>query len=405
MQGGKVDIKKIHTPKLTDPLGFKANAVMCGLKKDKYDLMVLLSEKPAICSAVFTVNTVKAAPVIVSHENIKKTKGNICALITNSGVANAATGIDGINDTNEVLEYLAGKLGLFPQEIVVCSTGVIGKRLDVDKVKNGIDNLVKDLSVKKGVICAEAILTTDLVEKKTGYSFFIADKEVKICGIAKGSGMIAPNMATMLAFITTDILIQKSLLDKLTKECAEETFNCITVDGAMSTNDTVFVMANGRAGNIEVKQGSKDADLFKKILSNVMLDLAKAIVLDGEGATKFIEITVSNAKDKNDAKKIAMAIANSNLVKTALFGEDPNWGRILSAAGSTEVDFDDQKIELSINKHIIFSNGFAKLFPAEIMKEPNINIGLNLNVGSAEAKVYASDLSYDYIKINAEYHT
>ena len=404
-------MKKITNPTITTPKGFSAGAVYAGIKsKKKNDLMILTSGGNCVCSAAFTKNTVKAAPVLISKKNLDKTKGAVRALMVNSGNANAVTGPQGMKDTEDILKYIASKLGIKKDEVLMCSTGIIGRRLDVDVVKKGIDEIFKQgLYAVNGASCTEAIMTTDTFEKTAGVVLDISGKKVSICGISKGAGMIAPNMATLLAFITTDANIEKKLLDEITKYCVEKTFNLITVDGDMSTNDTLMVFANGMAENDIIKKGSKDAEVFRDALCEVMLKLAKDIVKDGEGATKFIEISVSGAKTESDAKEIALAIANSNLVKTAIFGQDPNWGRILSAAGSTKIKFNFEKVDLKINNYDIIKNGLPLLDKKSswdnLMKKDEIKIMFDVKMGKKSATVYTSDLSYEYVKINAEYST
>jgi glutamate N-acetyltransferase / amino-acid N-acetyltransferase len=402
-------MKNIENSKLTDVKGFTASAVHCGLKsKGKLDLMILKSDKPCICSAVFTTNKVKAAPVLIGIENLDKTGGIVEALIVNSGNANAVTGTQGMNDVYDILEYLGNKLDIEKEKILMSSTGIIGKNIDVSKVKQGIDDICKDLNKENGALCSHAILTTDTVEKTKAVIIDIEGTEICISGITKGAGMIAPNMATMLAFVTTDADIDKDLLDEIFKECVETSFNSITVDGDMSTNDTCFILANGVAENEKIIKGGKGENIFKNALKEVMLELAKSIVKDGEGATKFIKVTTQGAEIEKDAKTICFAIANSNLVKTAMFGCDANWGRILSSAGSAGVDFELNKVDLYINDIMVLENG-AKLVEKQelndVIKQENIEILIDIKQGEKSSVVYTSDFSYDYVKINAEYHT
>ncbi len=370
------------------PLGFKASGVSCGLKKSgKPDLALFFSEKPAQAACVFTTNSIVAAPVILSKANLKK-NNYFQAIIVNSGNANCLNGKTGLKDALATIQALSGVLGLNKESVLVTSTGIIGKRLAVNKIKSGIPDLVKKLSRRGIDKAAKAIMTTDTFAKKFTVKFNLGSKVVTICGVAKGAGMIAPNMATLLSFILTDANITKSALSKALKTAVSNSFNSITVDGCMSTNDSVMLLANGKAGNTLIS-GGKNLNLFIEALSAVCLELAKMIVRDAEGATKFIKINVKSARDKKSAMAVALNIANSNLFKTAIYGQNPNFGRIASAAGATPgagIREEDLKIQVSS------------------LKKKDIDVVVTLNQGKAGAVVYTSDLTPEYIKINAEYN-
>ncbi len=402
-------MKFIQNPKITDPKGYTAAAVHAGFKRKRKDLCVIKSEVPAKCSAVFTKNIIKAAPVLAGMQTLKKSGNLLQAVIINSGNANAGTGTQGLKNVEETVAFLASRIGVPEELILASSTGVIGELLDMKKMRAGIAAIHSRLSVAGGADCAEAILTTDTVEKAFGVEIDIDGFPVKICGITKGSGMIAPNMATTLAFVTSDVNIDHAALKYVFTDCVEHTYNMITVDGHTSTNDTALIMANGLAGNREIHSGTSQAAIFKEALYELMLEMAKSIVRDGEGATKFVTIVVGNVDTFENARKMAFGIANSPLVKTAIFGQDPNWGRILSAAGMVDVAFDPDRVDLLINGTAIFQKGNPLKLDrgevAQLMSPTDLKIQLLINNGTKSAVVYTSDLSYEYVKINAEYHT
>lgn len=395
---------------ITAVKGIWASGISCGIKKTgKKDLALIVSEVEASAAGVFTENLVKAAPVILSQKNIKK--GRARGVIVNSGNANACMGNTGYRHAGEMVNLTAKSLGVSPEKILVASTGVIGDPLPIEKIKKGIPALVKKLSRAGGMNATEAIMTTDIVPKTAAVEYKYGRESIRIGGIAKGSGMIYPKLATMLSFVTTDIAISPKLLNIALKESVDKSFNMITVDGDTSTNDTVLILANGLAGNKMItNRNSKEFTLFVDALNHVTTALSKMVVRDGEGATKFVEINVKKAKNFNDAKKIALSIANSNLVKTALFGEDANWGRIVSAAGNSGVTFDPDKIKLSIGDVVVFKNGSGvkgdwEMKVRRVMRRKDITITLDLGIGYEEAKVWTTDLSYDYVKINGSYRS
>jgi glutamate N-acetyltransferase/amino-acid N-acetyltransferase len=388
--------------------GFLANGIPAGIKAEgSRDLSLIYSLRPATAAGVFTRNCFKAAPVLIDSERIKK--GSAQAIIANSGCANAATGPEGLADALAVSRAASGELRVADELLLVGSTGVIGQRLPVPKIKAGIPGLVAGLNAG-GIPDAEAgIMTTDRFPKMAIRKVAIGTKEVTLCGIAKGAGMIEPNMATMLAFVMTDADIGHDWLDALFRRAVAGSFNAVTVDGCMSTNDTALILANGAAGNPPIKRGSRYLGRFGEALSSLLAELARGLVRDGEGATKLIEITVEEARTTRDARRIAYAVANSNLVKTAFFGGDPNWGRIISAAGSVGVDLPVERVSLFFEDVPLFSRGKGvqdrQADLNAIMKRAEIRVRLGLGMGRRSWTVCTSDLSFDYIKINAHYHT
>lgn len=405
-----IEFNIINNGTITSVPGFYAAACHCGVKgSGKPDMCIIYTPEGSTCSGVFTTNKFLAAPVIVTKEQLKKTR-NIKAIVINSGIANACTGEMGYRNARKTIEIASQYLGVEKKNIIVSSTGVIGRQLPMDKIEEGIRQCACKLSGTDGHSAAEAILTTDLVAKEIAVSIKVeGGSDIIIGGIAKGSGMIEPNMATMLSFITTNVKIPKNLLDEILSDEVGRSFNSITVDGCQSTNDMVIVIANSKS-NVEIKnKKDKYYKKFKNALSLVMKDLAKKIVLDGEGATKLIELKVINAKNKVDAKKLALAVANSNLFKTAMFGQDLNWGRINAAMGSVDCDFDPEKVDIYIGDVLIVKNGmgveFDRIYTEKLMKEKEVKFTVDLSYGKEEFSVLTTDMSFDYIKINALYHT
>jgi glutamate N-acetyltransferase/amino-acid N-acetyltransferase len=386
--------------------GVKFSGIHCGIKKNgKKDLALALFDKPALAFGVFTKNRVKAPSVLITKKRIKENE--IKALIVVSG--NACVCVKGDKeDAIGITKTLANVLNTEDKYIAHASTGVIGVKLPVEKVINAIPALLKNL--KEDVHdFANAITTTDAFEKIETQKFTIENKTVKILGVAKGAGMIAPDLATMLVFLFTDAVIEKKALDLALKEVVEESFNSINVDGDTSTNDMVLLFSTRTAGNKEItlKNGFKE---FRDALKNVCLGLAKKIVMDGEGATKLIEINVKGAKTVKDAKKVAKTVANSQLVKTAFYGEDPNWGRIMAAVGRSGVKIKQEKVNIKIQGFLVVKNGVeAKGFDEAILKEAlkpkEIKVEIDLNLGKAETIFYTSDLTIEYVKINSAYRT
>ncbi|MFH0771353.1 MAG: bifunctional glutamate N-acetyltransferase/amino-acid acetyltransferase ArgJ [Candidatus Omnitrophota bacterium] len=391
---------------VTAPNGFTASGINCGLKKDKLDLALIFSEVPALAAGIFTKNALRAAPVIISRKYLNRGKAQ--AIIANSGNANCLTGKQGFKDAEKIVETVSSFLSVKKGGVLIASTGIIGKPLPADKIIGAIPKLVKELGKIGEIAAAKAIMTTDLYPKKIAVSVNISGKTVKIGGIAKGSGMICPDMATMLCFLTTDADIELKALKTCLMESAGNSFNSITVDGDMSTNDTVFILANSLAGNPKIKQGTPDYKKFRDCLNYVSVYLAKEIAKDGEGASKFIEVEVKKAASETEAKKIAAKIANSNLVKTAMAGEDPNVGRIASAAGAASLKLDESKLDIYLNGIKIVCGGnvdYQKMsLTKKALKKKDINITVDLNSGGSSAKVWTCDLTEGYIKINARYN-
>lgn len=390
------------------PQGFIASGVRAGIKKSKKDVALIYSEVPANAAGVFTQSRTVAACVTLNQKQLQKSKV-ARAILINSGNANACTGERGMMNAKQSISTVASALSLKESEVLIASTGVIGQFLPMDKLTWGIYEAAKALSRDGSDDAAEGICTTDTFPKECAVEFDINGVPVRIGGIAKGSGMIAPNMATMLAFITTDANISHSLLRKAFKQANEQSFNRITVDGDTSTNDMALILANGKAENREIREGTQDYKLFYAALEHVMVTLSKLIVKDGEGATKFVEVTVTGAKSIADAEKACRTICNSPLVKTAIHGEDANWGRILAAVGYsgidfnpdiTEIFFDDLKI-LGKKYDISFSEEKAK----EVLQKKEIKITVNLNGGKHSATFWTCDLSAEYVRINASYRS
>ena len=390
---------------VTAPEGYLASGVEAGIKKKGRDIAVLFSTQPAAAAGVFTQNLVQAAPVVLSRENLKLSRGRARAILINSGCANACTGEQGKKDALASAKKLASLLKIEPEQTLVASTGVIGAFLPLPKMLDGIAAAAAALNSEGGHDAALAIMTTDTKEKIVAFEGKIGGKTVRIGGMAKGSGMIHPDMATMIGVITTDVKIASGELQRMLRRTTERTFNCLTVDGDTSTNDTVFVMANGASG--AAANDSESLAAFEKGLELVCGELARNIARDGEGATKFVEITVKGAADFKSARKIAKTIAHSPLVKTALYGQELNWGRILCAVGYSKVSLDPDKVTLRINNIPVFSKGkpitAARAEAENAMKEHDIVIEVGLAEGKGSATVWTCDLSRGYVDINASY--
>ena len=393
---------------VTAPAGFRIGTAQCGIKyQDRDDLALIVSDCNAVCAGMFTTNRVKGAPVIVSREHVKS--GSARAIVANSGNANVCNGEVGLEAAVAMTRETASQVGCDPDDVLVASTGVIGREFPIKRALAGIPAAYSKLTGDSGTLAARAIMTTDTVPKETAIEFEAGDMTVRIGAMAKGSGMISPNMATMFCFITTDASIEPNALRKALRYAVEESFNCITVDGDMSTSDTVIVLANGMAGNSTLKSRSKAFDAFTEGLNEVCLRMAKAIVRDGEGATKFVTVRVTDAAGKDDARQVGLAIANSPLVKTACFGNDPNWGRIICATGYSGVPVDENHLVISMNGTLLYDAGrVIPLDDAEMRKSlagTDIDIEVSLGMGKAESVLYTTDMTYDYIRINAEYTT
>jgi glutamate N-acetyltransferase / amino-acid N-acetyltransferase len=393
---------------ITLPKGFKAAGIHCGIKKSKKDLALIYSETPAFAAAVFTLNKVQAAPVLVCKKHLQEGK-TFRAIVVNSGNANACTGEQGFYDAVMMAVTTAKMLNVNPKEVFVSSTGVIGETLPMDKITNGINTIVNFLSDDDNNTAAEAIMTTDTFIKSESVTFLIDEKEVSVGGIAKGSGMIHPNMATMLAFVTTDAAIENDVFQTILKNVADKTFNRIIVDGDTSTNDMVIALANGQSGIDTIKPDSKAYEIFSENLFNVLKKLSIDIVVDGEGATKLVEITVEGALNDKDAEKAGRTVALSPLVKTAIHGEDANWGRILAAVGYSGIEFDPAKFEIIINGTPILEQNYKVTLPIgeanKTLKPKTIDLLLKLNCGDGKATCWTCDFSEEYVKINGSYRT
>ena len=403
---------KIISGGVTAAKGFKAGGVHCGIRKNrtKKDLALILSETKANTAAVYTTNLVKGAPLTVTKNHIAD--GFAKAIICNSGNANTCNA-NGIEIAEHMSEILGNALNISAEDVVVASTGVIGQTLDIEPIKNGIPELVDSLSDKGSLDAAEAIMTTDTRVKEIAVEFQVGGKTCKIGGIAKGSGMIHPNMATMLVFITTDCNISSEMLSKALSSDIENTFNMVSVDGDTSTNDMVCVLANGMAGNTEITEENDDFNSFMQALNTVNIHLCRCIAGDGEGATKLLECKVSNAESLEVAKTVAKSVICSSLTKAAMFGADANWGRVLCAIGYSKADVDVTKIDVSFKSKkgeiSVCENGsgvdFSEEKAKEILLEDEIEILVNLNSGDFSSTAWGCDLTYEYVKINGDYRT
>jgi glutamate N-acetyltransferase / amino-acid N-acetyltransferase len=394
---------------MSTPKGFQFSAVEAAIKKPgRLDLGMICSETPATAAAVFTTNCVKAAPVLLGMEQIRI--GRCRAMVVNSGNANACTGAQGLADARETAALAATELGISPDEIQVSSTGVIGVPLPMARIRSAVPRLVAGLGSGTLDQVATAIMTTDTFPKTASRTGSADGREYTVAGITKGAGMIMPNMATMLAYIITDAAVEPAWLTHVFREANDRSFNMISVDGDTSTNDTALIMANGAAGNRPLDSGHPAAGQFAALLNEVILSLAQQIVKDGEGATKFVAITVKGAVSVTDAKRAAMAVANSSLVKTAFFGQDANWGRILAAIGYSGARVDQDRLSLRFDDVLmaeggIFAGGDAEEQGTEVLRKKEFTVTVNLGLGEGEATVYTSDLTYDYVKINGDYRT
>lgn len=401
--------------------GFKASGIYCGIKrpandtpetKHKNDICIFVSDTVCNTAAVYTQNKVKGAPILVTKKNLEKSGNKSIAVIANSKNANTCNA-DGIEKAEAMCELLAKELNIPKEQVIVASTGVIGQILPIEPIKTGIPKLVKELDYNKNIEAATAIMTTDTVKKEYAVEFEIDGIKCHLGGMAKGSGMIHPNMATTLNFITTDCAISSNLLQEALSEVVKVTYNCLSIDGDTSTNDMVSLMANGMADNKEITSHGADFDTFKSALYEVMANLTRMLAKDGEGATKLIECITSGAKDKDTAITVAKSVVCSSLFKAAIFGEDANWGRILCAVGYAQADFDINKVDVDLkSKNGIISvckNGsgieFSEEKASEILSADEIYVLINLNDGSEKATAWGCDLTYDYVKINGDYRT
>ncbi len=404
---GATKIDFIPGGTITSPQGFCAGATYAGIKKnakDSLDLGILFSEAPCVTAGLFTTNRIKSAPVVLCQERLQR--GRTLAIIANSGCANASTGEQGLADAAETAALTASVIGAAPEDILVASTGVIGKPLPMKLIKAGIGQIA--LSRDGGHDLARAIMTTDTVPKETAVAVRISDSEFAIGGVAKGSGMIHPNLATMFCFLTTDAAVELDFLRSALQKAVDVSFNMISVDGDTSPSDTVLIMANGLAGNKPISQGNGQ-DTFQQALDQVCIYLAKAIARDGEGATKLIEVSVNGATSVAEARLAARTIVSSSLVKAAVHGADPNWGRIIAAVGRSGVEVAESKIDLYIGDIGVIKEGrplpFSEQSVVRVFEQSEVPISLHLNLGTASATAWGCDLSEEYVTINSQYTT
>lgn len=399
---------------VTAAKGFQAAGIYAGIKKKRKDIALVYSEIPAMVAGTFTTNVVKAAPVKWCQMVIKESEV-ASAVVLNSGVANACTGAEGDRNNELMAKAVAKHLNIPENTVLTASTGVIGKQLPIEVIVEGIKNIVPELkdSIEAGMLAAEAIMTTDSYSKEYALEFQLGGKTVTIGGMSKGSGMIHPNMATMLGVITTDVAISKELLQEAIRADVKDSFNMISVDRDTSTNDSLMILANGLSGNEVIKQKNEDYNAFCKALNQVTTELAKMMAGDGEGATKLLEVEVVNAVNKDDAVVLSKSIITSNLVKTAVFGNDANWGRILCAMGYSGVNFDPETVDLYIEstagKLQLVKDGMATDYSEEyatnILSEKAVKAIADVKMGDEKAIAWGCDLTYDYVKINADYRS
>jgi glutamate N-acetyltransferase/amino-acid N-acetyltransferase len=393
---------------VTSVQGFLAGATYAGLKtyaEDKLDLSLLLSEAPCVAAGVFTTSTIKSPSVTVTQEHLDRAP--VRGLVVNAGIANTCVGEQGYKDAQEMTALAAGQLGVQPEEVLVCSTGIIGVELPMSLIRTGIQAI--ELSQDGGPQLARAMMTTDTRPKEVAVTFEVDGRRVRMGGVTKGTGMIHPNMATMLAFVTTDAAVDRGFLQATLREVADASFNMLTVDGDTSTNDTLLVLANGLAANRPVAAGSPDAAVFKDALAEVCVHLTREMARDGEGATRLIVVEVMGAKDTPDARKAARTIASSSLVKSAVYGADPNWGRVLAALGRSGAAAVEEKIDLYINGVCIMQEGKSIPFHRDavvvLMGGPEVTFRLDLNMGEGQATAWGCDLTEQYVIINSAYTT
>lgn len=392
---------------ITSVKGIKAAGIFCGIKKKRKDLALIVSDEPCSAAGTYTLNKVKAAPLLLTQKTVKS-GGKVKAVLINSGNANACTGDEGYKDALNMQKWCAEKLNLDSSEVLIASTGVIGQKLPVEKIGSGLDEIIPQLSSQGGFDAAEAIMTTDTKQKNFAVKVQLSGGEAVIGGICKGSGMIAPNMATMLGFIATDAAIKNELLQSILSSSVKKSFNRISVDGETSTNDMVILMANGMSG-AEVKDGSDDQKKFEAALTDLCIEMAKSIVSDGEGATKLVTLNIKNAKSVDDADLVGKSIANSSLVKTAIYGADANWGRIISAAGQSGAEFEPENVSISFDELPVLKPGYEVIVneeaATEILSKNQFIINVDLGSGDKNSTWWTCDFTEGYIKINASYRT
>ena len=406
-----VNLKPLAVDSIFSVKGISLGIAKANIKKpDRKDLLLVNIDEGSKVSGVFTQNAFCAAPVLLCKEHLKGAS-EIRALVINTGCANAGTGEEGILRARETCWAVGELLSIKSEQVLPFSTGVILENLPVDKIKSGLPEALKNLAPNHWLDAAEAIMTTDIVPKAASKKIKIQDKEISISGISKGSGMIHPNMATMLSFIATDASINQVLLDQMLKEVTAQSFNCITVDGDTSTNDSFILISTGQSGHTEINQEGKDYEVLKNAIQDIAIELAQAIVRDGEGATKFITVQVESGLDDTECRKVAFAVAHSPLIKTAFFASDPNLGRILAAIGYAGIEaLDITKIQLFLGDILVAEKGgraasYSEAQGQEVMKHSEISMRILLNRGKAKVTIWTCDFSYDYVKINADYRT
>lgn len=406
-----VNLKPLAVDSIFSVKGISLGIAKANIKKpDRKDLLLVNIDEGSKVSGVFTQNAFCAAPVLLCKEHLKGAS-EIRALVINTGCANAGTGEEGILRARETCRAVGELLSIKSEQVLPFSTGVILENLPVDKIKSGLPEALKNLAPNHWLDAAEAIMTTDIVPKVASKKIKIQDKEISISGISKGSGMIHPNMATMLSFIATDASINQVLLDQMLKEVTAQSFNCITVDGDTSTNDSFILISTGQSGHTEINQEGKDYEVLKNAIQDIAIELAQAIVRDGEGATKFITVQVESGLDDTECRKVAFAVAHSPLIKTAFFASDPNLGRILAAIGYAGIEaLDITKIQLFLGDILVAEKGgraasYSEAQGQEVMKHSEISMRILLNRGKAKVTIWTCDFSYDYVKINADYRT
>ncbi|MFV9510554.1 bifunctional ornithine acetyltransferase/N-acetylglutamate synthase [Tepidibacillus sp. LV47] len=401
-------IRVIPNGSVSSPKGFQAGGIHCGIRKKKKDLGLIISAVPAVSAAVYTLNIFQAAPIQVTKESLADSP-YLQAVIVNSGNANAYTGEQGLLDAYEMRDTVAKTFDLSPMNVAVSSTGVIGERLPMERIVEGIAKLPDSISSENGLAFGEAILTTDTFVKSLAIEIGIEGKKITIGGTAKGSGMIHPNMATMLAFITTDANIHPEALQKILRDVTDQTFNMITVDGDTSTNDMVLAMANGLAGNTPLNENHPEWEVFYQGFTYIAQQLAKWIAKDGEGATKLVSVKVDGASSLMMAKTIAKKIVGSNLVKAALYGADGNWGRIIVAIGNSGYPVDPHTIDITLGPIMVLKNGQKQRYEeeevTEALSQSEVEIQVDLHLGEYSAEAWGCDLTYEYVRINATYRT
>ena len=401
-------IDTIKDGTVTTPRGFHAGATAAGIKhvgSDKLDLGILFSQEPCVTAGLFTTSRIKSAPVLLCQECLKK--GRALTVVVNSGCANASTGKQGLADAAEMASLTAKAIGVDPEEVLVASTGVIGQRLPMERIREGLNHI--SLSDNGGHELARAMMTTDTVPKEIAVAFEVEGSLFTIGGVVKGSGMIHPNMATLLCFLTTDAAVEPAFLHEALRRAGDISFNMVSIDGDTSPSDTLLLLANGMAGNTPIVSGSPSADLFQQALDRACVHLAKAVARDGEGATRLLEVTVNGAKSRTDAAQAARTIVSSPLWKTAVYGRDPNWGRVVAALGRSGAEVEETRLDVRIGEILVLKGGMPQPYDESdvvwVMERDEVPVTLELNLGTASATAWGCDLTEKYVMINSQYTT